>query len=125
MTQNDNSEKDKEKINPFVLAYFYSYTITVLVSILFIVFEDGSFSSDALSFAFSTPLILPIIPFFTFLINAMYLIPIVIYGIFLYYLFKLPYKFSNYKTLIFTLIILFTNFAGIFCIVLSLPYLVA
>lgn len=125
MNQDDSNKENTNQINPFVLAYFYSYIITVLIFLLFIIFEGGSFSSEALSFAFSTTLILPAIPFFIFLVDAIYLIAVILYGIFLYFLFKLPYKFSNHKTLLFTLIILFTNFAGMFCIGLSLPYFVA
>lgn len=123
MTQKKN--KDKNEINPFILAYIYSYVITVFAFLLLSSFEDASFSSDTLFFAFSVPLVLTIIPFFMFIIDAVYLIAIVFYGIFLYFLFKLPYKFSNHKTLLFTLIILSTHFAGIFCITIALPQLVA
>lgn len=121
MTQNANEKKAKEKLNPFIKAYLYSYLIVFLI----IVITEKSPLSDFISTALTIPLILPIVPFFTFVIDSLYLLAIIIYGVILFFLFKLPYKFSRHKTLIFTLILLLIHLVGALSAALIIPRFVA
>lgn len=82
-TTQSNNEKER-KLHPFIKAYLYSYLIVFLI--ILILGNESPFLSNFLLVAFVVPLILPAVSFFTFLIDALYLFAIIIYGVILFIL---------------------------------------